>query len=137
MPPAAFLVDCVRRALAGRTGELVVRVVSESESAELCSRYLDKPGPTNVLAFPPGDMPVPAGIPAPLGDIVICAAVVAREAEAQGKTLEAHWAHMLVHGCLHLAGHDHATSAEAAEMEARERDILAQLDIADPYAVDV
>jgi probable rRNA maturation factor len=137
VPSAAFLEDCARRAWGDAAGELVIRIVSESESAALCRRYLGKPGPTNVLAFPAGETPSLAAEPVPLGDIVICAAVVAREAEAQGKALEAHWAHMVVHGCLHLEGYAHATDSEAAEMEARERETLARLGIEDPYAVDI
>lgn len=134
LPPPGFLEDCARRALGDADGELVIRIVGEAESSELCRRYLGKPGPTNVLAFPAGELPQPAGEPRPLGDLVIAAAVVAREAEEQGKTLEAHWAHMVVHGCLHLLGYDHADEAGAAEMEAREREVLAGLEIADPYA---
>ena len=72
----------------------------------------------------------------PLGDIVICAAVVAREARQQGKSLEAHWAHMIVHGCLHILGHDHEAAAEAAAMEALERRLLSELGFADPYESD-
>ena len=71
----------------------------------------------------------------PLGDLVICAAVVAREAREQGKEPKAHWAHMVIHGCLHLTGYDHMNESEAAAMEARERELLAGLGIADPYVV--
>jgi probable rRNA maturation factor len=73
--------------------------------------------------------------PRPLGDIVICAPVVAREARAQGKTLEAHWAHLVVHGALHLLGYDHERESEAVRMERRERRVLAVLGLPDPYAV--
>jgi probable rRNA maturation factor len=73
--------------------------------------------------------------PKALGDIAICAAVVAREAAEQGKALKAHWAHMVVHGCLHLCGYDHMKAADAKVMESRERELLAGLGIADPYAV--
>lgn len=148
-PPRAFIERCARLVFGDSAGELVVRVVDEAESAMLNERFRGKPGPTNVLAFPadaappagaplPGGMP-PAGFapdePRPLGDLAICAAVVAREAAEQGKPVRAHWAHMVVHGCLHLRGYDHMNPAEAAEMEARERELLAGLGIADPYAV--
>ena len=139
-PARAFIEDCARRAFEAAPGELVVRIVDEAESAALNRSYLGKNGPTNVLAFPVGDSPLPGehaspGEPTALGDLAICAAVVAREAAEQGKVLRAHWAHMVVHGCLHLRGYDHMSAAEAAVMEARERELLAGLGIADPYAV--
>ena len=120
-------------ALRGRRpdAELSIRIVGEAESAELNSRYRGKSGATNVLSFP---TELPAGVPLMLlGDLVICAPVVAREAAAQGKASEAHWAHMVVHGCLHLAGYDHEDEAQAAEMEPLETAILAQLGYPDPY----
>jgi probable rRNA maturation factor len=116
-------------------GELTIRIVSETESADLNSRYRRKPGSTNVLAFPSeapsaafadGDLP-------PLGDLAICARVVAREAGEQGKPLDAHWAHIVIHGVLHLLGYDHETDSQALAMEARERDLLAAFGVADPY----
>jgi probable rRNA maturation factor len=123
---------------------LGIRIVDEDESAELNQTYRDKPGPTNVLSFP-FEMPeLPEGfasheedeIPANLlGDLVICAPVVAREAAEQGKPEAVHWAHMVVHGVLHLLGYDHLEPAEAAEMEELERQILAGLGIVDPYAI--
>ncbi|GAB4289195.1 MAG: rRNA maturation RNase YbeY [Thiohalomonadaceae bacterium] len=124
----------VHAALAGRRAEaeLTIRVVDEEESAELNGTYRHQPGPTNVLSFP---FAAPPGVTLPLlGDIVICAPVVAREAREQGKTAAAHWAHMTVHGCLHLLGHDHIDPAEAEIMEALERDVLSALGYADPYA---
>ncbi len=116
-------------------GELTVRIVGEEESAALNERYRGKAGPTNVLAFPGADAPgVDAdGELAPLGDLVICAPVVAREAREQGKSLAAHWAHMVVHGALHLLGYDHDTEPAADSMEGRERQILAVLGFPDPY----
>jgi probable rRNA maturation factor len=99
----------------------------------LNERYRNKPGPTNVLAFPAEDMPLPDSEPRQLGDIAICAAIVAREAEEQGKTREAHWAHIVIHGCLHLAGFDHEAESDAREMESREAALLAELGVADPY----
>lgn len=120
-------------ALSGRRdeAELTIRVVDEQESTELNGTYRHKPGPTNVLSFP---FQAPPGVELPLlGDIVICAPVVAREAAEQGKAAAAHWAHMTVHGCLHLLGYDHIDPAEAALMEAIETDVLSALGYADPY----
>jgi probable rRNA maturation factor len=111
--------------------EVSIRIVGETEGAELNARYRGKTGPTNVLSFP---AELPAGVPLPtVGDLVICAPVVTREAHAQGKQPSAHWAHLTVHGCLHLIGYDHEQEAEAAEMEALETDILARLGFPDPY----
>lgn len=115
-------------------GEICIRVVSPEESQTLNSTYRGKDKPTNVLSFP---FEVPEGIPLILlGDLVICAEVVATEAEEQNKALFDHWAHMVVHGCLHLIGFDHINDADAEEMENLERQILATLDIADPYRDD-
>ena len=135
VPAAEFLGACARRVFGDRVGELVVRIVSEAESAELNEKYRGQSGPTNVLAFPADELELPDGEPPPLGDIAICAAVVAREAAEQGKPAAAHWAHMVIHGCLHLSGYDHMNPAEAEAMEARERELLAGLGIADPYTV--
>lgn len=93
--------------------------------------YRGKSGPTNVLSFP-ADLPPELALPL-LGDIVVCAPVVAREAAEQGKPLAAHWAHMAVHGCLHLLGHDHVEEADAVAMETLESTILAQLGFPCPY----
>jgi len=133
VPAAADLRRWALAALAGRCheGELVIRIVGEAEGAALNSTYRHKPGPTNVLSFP---AEIPAGVPlAVLGDLVICAPVVQREAREQGKAAEAHWAHMVIHGCLHLLGFDHVTEAQAAEMEPLESTLLAGLGFADPY----
>ena len=116
--------------------ELLVRVVDEEESQALNKQYRGKDKPTNVLSFPAQALPVE--IPElqeaqALGDLVICAPVVAREAAAQNKALEAHWAHLLIHGCLHLQGHDHQNDSEAQQMEDLERRLLAQLNFSDPY----
>jgi probable rRNA maturation factor len=127
-PARAYLEKCARQAFGDVAGELVVRIVDEAESAALNERYAHKKGATNVLAFPGGE-------PTALGDLVICAAVVAREAAEQGKARKSHWAHMVIHGCLHLRGYDHMNAADASVMEARERELLAELGIADPYAV--
>jgi probable rRNA maturation factor len=139
-PSRAFFEKCARRVFENHAGELVVRIVDERESAALNERYARKKGPTNVLAFPAEAPPLSGpsasrGEPRPLGDLAICAAVVAREAAEQGKTPQAHWAHMVIHGCLHLCGYDHMNAAEVGVMEARERELLAGLGIADPYAV--
>ena len=118
-----------------RDVEVSVRVVDEAEMQALNRDYRDQDKPTNVLAFPAGDAGfVPPGETPLLGDIVVCAGIVAREADEQGKPLEHHWGHMLVHGTLHLLGHDHATDSEAQAMEALERHILESLGIPDPYA---
>lgn len=117
-------------------GELTLRIVDEDESAELNSRYRGKKGPTNVLSFGAEPAAAPSGEELlPYGDVVICAAVVAREAREQGKRLAAHWAHMVVHGALHLQGYDHENSRDAGIMEARERALLAKLGFPDPYSI--
>lgn len=113
--------------------ELTVRIVDEQESRALNREYRGKDAPTNVLSFP---FEAPPGADSELlGDLVICAAVVAREAAEQGKSLSQHWAHMVVHGVLHLLGYDHEEEAEAEQMEALEVEILAGLGLPDPYDV--
>jgi probable rRNA maturation factor len=115
-------------------GECVVRVVDEEEGAALNAAFRYKAGPTNVLSFPFEPAP---GLALPyLGDLVICAPVVLREAAAQGKPAQAHWAHMLIHGLLHLQGYDHQDEAAAEAMERCEVEALARLGYADPYAID-
>lgn len=116
-----------------RNSELCIRIVNEKESAQLNQHYRHKSGATNVLSFPAN---IPAGLAIPLlGDIVICATVVNREAIEQGKVRAAHWAHMVVHGNLHLLGFDHIRNREAAEMEALESKILAKMGFANPYSL--
>jgi len=111
--------------------ELCVRIVDDEEMADLNGRFRNKPYATNVLSFP---AELPDGVDIPLlGDIAVCAPVVNREALEQHKTSEAHWAHMLVHGCLHLLGYDHQDDSEAEEMEALETALLGGLGFADPY----
>ena len=119
-----------------RDVELTVRLVGEAEGRELNRNYREKDYATNVLTFVYGEEAhLPALEGAPLtGDLVLCVPVVVREAAAQGKSLDAHFAHLVVHGMLHLQGHDHEAEADAAAMEARERDILRTLGYADPYA---
>jgi len=121
--------------------EVCIRVVDEDESAELNNQYRNKQGPTNVLSFPYdapdfiNDTEEDDGLPDDyLGDLVICAPVVEHEANEQGKPLLAHWAHMVVHGVLHLRGYDHIENDEAQKMEEMERNILAKLGFSDPYA---
>ena len=136
VPPAADLMrwaDCALERAApasGSEGEICVRVVDETESRELNRRYREKDKPTNVLSFP-AEITLPAG--RVWGDIVICAPVVAREAAAQGKPLTAHFAHMVVHGVLHLLGYDHELGTDADIMESLETEILGRLGISDPY----
>ncbi|RFA30264.1 rRNA maturation RNase YbeY [Alkalilimnicola ehrlichii] len=121
-------------ALKGRRdfAELTVRITGEEESRALNRDYRGKDKPTNVLSFP---FEAPPGVELELlGDLVICAPVVAREAQEQGKPLMAHWAHMIVHGVLHLLGYDHQEDAEAEAMESLEVEILAGLGMPDPYS---
>ncbi len=114
--------------------EVTIRIVDEAESQRLNFDYREKDKPTNVLSFP---FQCPPGIELPLlGDLVICAQVVALEAAEQGKTLQAHWAHMVVHGSLHLLGFDHINEDDAEEMEAEEIQILHDLGFANPYLID-
>lgn len=111
--------------------ELSIRLVDEAESAELNLQYRLKAGATNVLSFP-ADLPAELEIPL-LGDLVICAPVVEKEASEQRKSSAAHWAHMVVHGTLHLIGYDHIDDADAEHMEALEIDILNTLQYPNPY----
>ncbi len=115
--------------------ELTVRIVDEAESQQLNNDYRGKNKPTNVLSFP---FEVPEGLPEDvdfplLGDLIICAQVVNREAVEQNKTSEAHWAHMLLHGSLHLLGYDHIEDEEAEEMEFLETKILQKMGFPNPY----
>jgi probable rRNA maturation factor len=114
--------------------EIVVRIVDEQESAELNEQYRHKPGPTNILSFP---VEVPDGIELDLlGDLVICAPVLEKEALEQHKVLADHWAHIIVHGVLHLLGYDHIDEGEAELMESKEIAILDTLNILNPYRQD-
>lgn len=130
--------DWVKAALAGRcdSAELTLRIVDASEMTRLNRDYRHKDKVTNVLSFP---FEMPEGIDDSetgnlLGDIIICAEVVDREAQEQGKSSEAHWAHMVTHGVLHLLGFDHIEATEADEMEALEAQILGAQGFANPYA---
>jgi probable rRNA maturation factor len=114
--------------------DVAVRIVDADEIQTLNRLYRDKDKATNVLSFPAGEIAgLPAGASVLLGDVVVCAAVVAKEASEQGKALADHWAHMIVHGTLHLLGFDHENDAEAVEMEALETQILASQSVTDPY----
>jgi len=138
IPRAESLKRWVRHALGGdRSVALTVRVVDEPEGADLNERYRHGQGATNVLAFPAEapDLPPTDELPL-LGDLVICAPVLEREAAAQGKSLDAHWAHIAIHGALHLVGFAHDVATDAEAMEAREIELLAALGFGDPYADD-
>jgi len=114
--------------------EIVVRIVDEQESAELNEQYRHKKGPTNILSFP---VEVPEGIELNLlGDLVICAPILEKEALEQHKALTDHWAHIIVHGVLHLLGYDHIDDDEAELMESKEITILNKLNIKNPYIQD-
>lgn len=135
IPSATRFRRWVMAALRGRRAraEITIRVVTPAESRRLNARYRGKDKPTNVLSFAceaPSLLKLPA-----LGDLVICAQVVKREARQQGKPVEAHWAHMTVHGVLHLLGYDHQRKNEARHMEALEKTILAGLGHPDPYEI--
>jgi probable rRNA maturation factor len=133
VPDEADLKRWARTALGSGndTAELAIRIVDEAESAALNGKYRHKQGPTNVLSFP--FQPLPGVDTGHLGDIVICAPVVMREALLQRKSPEAHWAHMVVHGVLHLLGHDHQDRRHAAAMEALEVRLLHELGYPNPY----
>ena len=137
-PPSAFRI-WANAALADYEGDaqIAVRITDEAESRQLNSEYRGRDKPTNVLSFP---FEHPEGVPLDqignyLGDLVICAPVVEREAAEQHKTPAAHWAHMVVHGVLHLRGFDHEEEAEAQRMEDKEREVLDGLGFSDPYAM--
>lgn len=114
-----------------KSGEVSIRLVSKKESAELNHTYRHKTGPTNILSFP---FEPPAGIKLPLfGDLVICVPLVAQEAKEQNKEWLAHWAHLVIHGMLHLFGYDHVKRKDAVIMEKIEVDILMMLGFENPY----
>src|SRR5690348_16026344 len=114
-----------------KPAELSIRIVDARKGRALNRRYRDRDNATNVLSFP---VELPPGVASPLlGDLAICAPVVAREAREQGKALRDHYAHLTVHGVLHLLGFDHQEDADAARMEKLETGILAKLGVPDPY----
>jgi probable rRNA maturation factor len=133
LPTAARITDWARAALAGSgpgTAEVTVRLVDEAESAALNRRYRGKRGATNVLSF---SYDLPHGAQGLAGDLVICAPVVARESDQQGKPVRAHWAHMVVHGIMHLRGYDHVHESDAQVMETLEVRVLKRFGIPNPY----
>jgi probable rRNA maturation factor len=133
--PASFrqwIAAALKGARRRKPAEVAIRIVGTDEGRSLNHTYRDKDYATNVLSFP---AELPPGLHLPLlGDLAICAPVVAREAAEQHKSPRDHWAHLTVHGTLHLLGYDHLEEAEAEAMEALETRILAGLGIADPYA---
>ncbi len=143
-PPSSLLQKWAQAAWQGADSEqpiLSLRIVSAAESQQLNLDYRGKNKPTNVLSFPM-DIDIPAELLAEmqqeeimLGDLAICAEVVVSEARQQQKTLESHWAHMLIHGMLHLQGFDHIENAQAEVMETLETEIMQQLGFIDPYLI--
>ncbi|MCB1908399.1 MAG: rRNA maturation RNase YbeY [Rhodocyclaceae bacterium] len=137
VPLRRQLLRWCRAALRG-DAEVVIRLVGEAEGRALNRQYRGRDYATNVLSFAYGegdDMPLPPGLPL-AGDIVLCVPVIADEAARQGKALADHYAHLVVHGMLHLQGLDHQSEADALRMEALETEILAGLGVGDPYAGD-
>lgn len=136
LPKESHMIRWAQAAVADRRkqAEISVLIVDTEEGAELNQQWRAKEGPTNVLSFP-SDLPEELQLPL-LGDLVICAPVVEREAQEQEKTLESHWAHMIIHGTLHLLGFDHVEDGEAEEMESLETSIMQSLGYPDPYRDD-
>ena len=134
IPTEAQFTQWASAALAGQrkeASEISLRIVDSAEIQQLNAQYRHKNQPTNVLSFP---AEFPEGLCLPLlGDIVICAPIIAAEAKTQGKTESAHWAHMTIHGTLHLLGYDHIETDEAEAMEALEAQILNKLGYPNPY----
>ncbi len=141
LPDSKRMEDWVRQSCPDNDQVSVgIRIVDEEESAQLNEQYRHKQGATNVLSFPFESPHMPDDLDEDddmledfLGDLVICAPVVEMEAEQQAKPLEAHWAHMVVHGVLHLQGYDHVEMAQAEQMEDIERHIMEGLGFPDPY----
>ena len=127
-------VEAALRGAQALPGALVLRIVDEAEGAELNRAWRKRGSATNVLSFPADLLENPAF--RVLGDLVLCAPVVRREARAQGKRQAAHWAHLVIHGTLHLLGYDHVVKTEAEAMEALECSVLAGLGFPDPYQTD-
>jgi probable rRNA maturation factor len=135
-PPTSLLTAWTQAALGRRAHgtELAVKVVGTTESRRLNAHYRGKDAPTNVLSFPARRLPAShASARQPLGDLVICARLLRSEARVQGKSLRAHWAHLVVHGALHLIGYDHERARDARRMERREIAVLRRLGFANPY----
>jgi probable rRNA maturation factor len=136
LPSAKALRVWVRAAAEGRCeqAQVTVRVVGRDEGAQLNAHYRGGSGPTNVLSFSLDA--VPGADPPWLGDLVLCAPVVEHEAREQGQSARQHWAHLVVHGMLHLLGYDHQSAEEARHMEAIECEVLNRLGHPDPYAAE-
>ena len=133
IPSRYYLQRWVNKALINRTplSEMTIRLVDKKESADLNESFRYKKGPTNILSFP---FEPPPGVYSPLlGDLVICAGLVNQEARQQKKTRLAHWAHLIIHGCLHLVGYDHIDSKDALKMETLEIQLLEELGYENPY----
>jgi len=136
VPAEALLQRCCELALGAQKAPLTLEIslLEEDEARAINQEFRGRDYATNVLSFPYEALP---GLDLPLlGELILCPAVVAREAAAQGKALDAHWAHLVIHGCLHLLGHDHEEDGQAQLMEQRERELLAQLGYPDPYQDD-
>ena len=133
IPSRYFLQRWVNKALSKQvtSNQVNIRLVSDKESAELNYRYRHKKGPTNILSFP--FEPPPGISSAFLGDLVVCAALVNQQAKQQAKTRLAHWAHLIIHGCLHLIGYDHIHNQDANKMETLEIRLLKELGYENPY----
>lgn len=133
LPSEALLRQWCECALAQQKpdAELSLRIIDEVEMQALNAQYRQKDKSTNVLSFP-SDLPAELNLPL-IGDIVVCPQVVEREATEQNKTIEAHWAHMMIHGTLHLLGYDHIEDEEALQMEALEIELLNTLGYPNPY----
>ena len=147
VPDSELFNRWVNLARQGASGEVTLRIVDEAESAELNTRYREKSGATNVLSFESQDLvgqdelgllppEVVAELAGELGDLVLCAPLVAAEAAQQGKATISHWAHLTVHGVLHLRGFDHQNEADQQQMESIEINLLKQLGYADPYLLE-
>ncbi|WP_312570497.1 rRNA maturation RNase YbeY [Brevundimonas sp.] len=137
LPEVEAVVERAATAALGTVqGDVVVLLTDNETVRDLNARFRDKDKPTNVLSFPAPELPELLGAAPHLGDIVLAYGVCADEAVAQKKTLPDHLSHRVVHGVLHLLGRDHEDEAEAEEMEAEEREILAGIGVADPYAAE-
>jgi probable rRNA maturation factor len=134
-PPRRELAVWANTALGRRAAgrEIGVSVVGPAESRRLNAQFRGKDKPTNVLSFPVAELPAPGAEPRPLGDLVICPQVLRTEAREQKKSLRAHWAHLVVHGSLHLIGYDHEHDSDADRMERREIAVLRRLGFPNPY----
>ena len=139
LPSEQLLLDCAKLAYEGeKEGSAVLRIVDREEAQSLNRDYREKDYATNILSFPSDFGDLPEGVlddeeAGYLGDLVVCADVVADEAKAQHKTPDNHWAHLVIHGVLHLQGYDHIEDDEAALMESLEIKLLGKIGVPDPY----